>query len=135
MRINENLRGDIVILAPAGRLTIETESELSGAVRRALAAGRRQIVLDLGGVPYIDSCGLGVIAQSYVAAFRRGGTVKLARVNRRNLRLLTITKLLTVFEHYDGVEDAARSFGPELYGPSAAPHADTAATLPGHPAA
>jgi len=111
MKITETIRGDISVLAPAGRLTVETEAVVSTAVRQAFAAGRTHLVLDLAGVPYIDSCGLGVMAQAYVAAFRRGGTVKLANVGARNRRLLTITRLLTVFDAFESVDDALRSFG------------------------
>ena len=111
MTIHEAVCGDVRVLAPGGRLTVETEALFSTAVRRAFAAGQMQLVLDLAGVPYIDSCGLGVMAQAYVAAFRRGGNVRLANVNGRNRRLLTITRLLTVFEVFDSTEDAVRSFG------------------------
>jgi anti-anti-sigma factor len=110
MTINETVRGDVRVLAPGGRLTVETEAVFTTAVRKAFAAGQMQLVLDLAGVPYVDSCGLGVLAQAYVAAFRRGGSVKLANVNGRNRRLLTITRLLTVFAVFDNVEEAVRSF-------------------------
>ena len=117
MNINENLRGSGVVIGPSGRLTVETEQEFSGAVKRTLAAGHEFLVLDMAAVPYIDSCGLGAIAQAYVAACRRGGTMKLANVAGRTWRLLRITHLLTVFEVYDSTEAAARSFGPDLYEP------------------
>jgi anti-sigma B factor antagonist len=113
MTINETVRGDVRVLAPGGRLTVETEAVFSTAVRRAFAAGRMQLVLDLAGVPYVDSCGLGVMIQAYVAACRRGGSVKLANVNGRNRRLLTITRLLTVFDVFENAEEAIRSFGRE----------------------
>jgi anti-sigma B factor antagonist len=99
------------VLAPGGRLTVETEAVFATAVRKSFAAGQMQLVLDLACVPYVDSCGLGVLAQAYVAAVRRGGSVKLANVNGRNRRLLTITRLLTVFEVFDSAEEAVRSFG------------------------
>lgn len=118
MTINEYRRGAVVVIAPAGRLTVETEAEFAGAVKRTLAAGHEHLVLDLAAVPYIDSCGLGAIAQSYVGACRRGGTMKLANVTGRNWRLLRITHLLTVFEVYENLEAAARSFGPDLYEPA-----------------
>ncbi len=111
MTINETVRGDVRVLAPGGRLTVETEAVFTTAVRNAFAAGQVQLVLDLAGVPYVDSCGLGVLIQAYVAACRRGGSVKLANISGRNRRLLTITRLLTVFEVFDSAEDAARSFG------------------------
>jgi anti-sigma B factor antagonist len=116
MTIHNEHRGNVTIIAPGGRLTVETEAEVGAVVRTALAEGRPHIVLDLAQVTYIDSCGLGLIAQSYVSAFRRGGTVKLANVNGRNLRLLTITKLLPIFEVFGDVDEAARSFSEDLGG-------------------
>jgi anti-sigma B factor antagonist len=116
MTIHNNLRGNVTIIAPSGRLTVETEAEVAAVVRRAFAAGTPHLVLDLAEVAYIDSCGLGLIAQTYVSAFRRGGTVKLANVNGRNRRLLTITKLLPVFEVFNDVDEAVRSFGSDLGG-------------------
>jgi anti-sigma B factor antagonist len=118
MTINESRLGEIVVIAPVGRLTVETESEFSGVVKRTLAAGNELLVLDLAEVPYIDSCGLGAIAQAYVGACRRGGTMKLANVGGRTWRLLRITQLLSVFDVYGSVNAAARSYGPELCEPA-----------------
>jgi anti-sigma B factor antagonist len=110
MTINQNIRDEVVVLTLSGRLTVETESDVKAMVRQAFDAGRCNIVIDLSGVRYIDSCGLGILAQSYVSAFRRGGAVRLANVTGRNHRLLTITKLLPVFDVFDSVDDAVRSF-------------------------
>ena len=113
MTINETGRGDVRVLAPGGRLTVETVAVFDASVREAFAAGQMQLVLDLSGVPYVDSCGLGALAHAYVAAFRRGGSVRLANVNGRNRRLLSITRLLTVFEVFDSAEEAVRRFDRE----------------------
>jgi anti-sigma B factor antagonist len=110
MTIDLRSHHDVVIIEPKGRLTVETELEFTGMVSRLLEAGRKWIVLDLAAVPYIDSCGLGAIAQAYVSAFKRGGDLKLLHLTQRNHHLLTITKLLTVFEAYDSAEEAVRSF-------------------------
>lgn len=118
MTINEDRRGAVVVLAPAGRLTVETEHAFSSVVKRTLSAGHEFLVLDLAEVPYIDSCGLGAVVQAYVGACRRGGTMKLANVTGRTWRLLRITHLLTVLEVHDSVEAAALSFGPEVYEPA-----------------
>jgi anti-anti-sigma factor len=98
----------VMILELNGRLTVETEAELKEAVRRLLDVGWRHIVLDLARVPYIDSCGLGTMVQGYVSAQRLGGWLKLMNVNGRNRQLLTVTRLLTVFEEY---EPTARAVG------------------------
>ena len=110
MWVNERICNDVVFIEPKGRLTVETEADFVGAVRRLLDAGRIRLVLNLADVPYIDSSGLGAIAHTYTSAWRRGGDLKLLNVRARNRQLLTVTKLLTVFEVFDSEEEAARSF-------------------------
>jgi anti-sigma B factor antagonist len=110
MRIEERVRNGVVIVEPKGRLTVETEGEFVRAVRKLLDAGRIRLVLNLADVPYIDSSGLGAIAHTYTSAWRRGGDLKLLNVWHRNLQLLTVTKLITVFEVFDSEEAAIRSF-------------------------
>jgi anti-anti-sigma factor len=105
--ILEHVYRDLVILEPTERLTVETEADLKDAVRHQLDAGRVHLVLDLGRVPYIDSCGLGRVLQAHVSARRLGGELKLLNVNGRNRQLLTITRLLTVLEPYQPETSAA----------------------------
>jgi anti-anti-sigma factor len=96
----EHVHPAVVILKPTDELTVDTETDLKDAVRRQLDAGRVHLVLDLTHVPYIDSCGLGRIAQAHVSACRLGGELKLLNVNPRNRQLLTITRLIGVLELY-----------------------------------
>ena len=100
MQVFEHVYPNVVILELTDRLTVETESDLKDAVRRQIDAGRRHLVLDLAMVPYVDSCGLGTMVQAYVSAHRKGGSVKLMNVHQRVRQLLTVTRLLTVFELY-----------------------------------
>lgn len=100
MQVLEHVHPDLVVLELTDRLTVETENDLKQAVRRQLDAGRKHLVLDLARVPYVDSCGLGTMVQAYVSAHRAGGSVKLLNVTPRVRHLLTITRLLTVFEFY-----------------------------------
>jgi anti-anti-sigma factor len=94
MNLIEHIRPDVVILEPRERLTVENEGELQQVVRRHLDAGRACLVLNLGSVPYIDSCGLGTIAQTHLSAQRLGGWLKLLNVHGHNRQLLTVTRLL-----------------------------------------
>jgi anti-sigma B factor antagonist len=100
VQVLEHVYPNVVILELTDRLTVETEGDLRDAVRRQLDAGRRHLVLDLARVPYVDSCGLGTMVQAYVSAHRAGGCVKLLNITPRVRQLLTITRLLTVFELY-----------------------------------
>jgi anti-anti-sigma factor len=100
VQVLEHVYPNVVVLELTDRLTVETEADLKDAVRRQLDAGRRHLVLDLASVPYVDSCGLGTMVQSYVSARRAGGSVRLLNVTPRVRHLLTITRLLTVFDFY-----------------------------------
>src|SRR5262245_35022743 len=98
VHVIEHIRSDTVVLEPRDEITADNELELDAAVRRHLSEGRVHLVLDLAHVPYIDSCGLGRMVQAYVSAQRKGGGLKLINVNDRNRHLLTVTRLLPVFE-------------------------------------
>lgn len=108
MQVFEHVYPNLVVLELTDRLTVETESDLRDAVRRQLDSGRRHLVLDLARVPYVDSCGLGTMVQAYVSAHRAGGWVMLSNITPRVRQLLTITRLLTVFELY---QPEARAVG------------------------
>ena len=110
MRIDTRIYRDVVIIQPRERITDENDAQFAEAVRALLEAGPRRLVLDLVDVPSVDSIGLAAIVQAYTSARRHGGDLKLLRLGSRNRQLLTITKLLTVFEAYDTEEDVQRSF-------------------------
>jgi anti-sigma B factor antagonist len=109
VQVLEHVYPNVVVLELSERLTVETEADLRQAVRRQLDAGRRHLVLDLARVPYVDSCGLGTMVQAYVSAHRMGGSVKLWNITPRVRQLLTITRLLTVFELYHPEARAMRA--------------------------
>jgi len=100
VQVLEHVYSNVVVLEPTERLTVETELDLKDAVRRQLDAGRRHLVLDLARVPYVDSCGLGTMVQAYVSTHRAGGWVRLSNITPRVRHLLTITRLMTIFELY-----------------------------------
>jgi anti-sigma B factor antagonist len=110
VRIDTRVHRDVVIIQPRERITDENDAQFAAAVRALLEAGLRRLVLDLVDVPWVDSIGLSAIVQAYTATRRHEGDLKLLRVGPRNRQLLTITKLLTVFEIYDTEDDAQRSF-------------------------
>ena len=100
MELIEQIICDIVVLRPRERITVENEADLKAAFNRYLLAGRMRMVLDLALVPYIDSCGLGTIAQMHLNAQRVGGWLKLQNVTGHNLHLLSVTRLLGVIGMY-----------------------------------
>jgi anti-sigma B factor antagonist len=112
MQLEERLVGDIVILAVSGELTLNHGGDvmLKDRVRSLLQQGRRKLIIDLGEVSSLDSAGLGELVQAYASTKNKGGSLKLARLTPRIKILLTITKLVTVFECYEREADAVQSF-------------------------
>jgi anti-sigma B factor antagonist len=111
LNINERQVGNVTILDLEGNLRIgEGSIALHNAIRRLLKEGQNQILLNLAQVPYIDSSGLGELVAGYVALRKSDGQIKLLHMTQRALELMTITKLLTVFEAYDNEAEALDSF-------------------------
>ena len=101
---------DILVVNCDGRLVFGEESaELRDTVKKLLAQSN-QLVLNLGGVTYIDSGGLGTLVSLYTTAHNAGGSIKLSNLTQRVGDLLQVTKLLTVFEVYPTEEEALQSF-------------------------
>ena len=94
-------------------MTIEDVGDMALAerVRPLLQAGRNQIVLNLEGVPYLDTMGLCNIVEAYITTKRQGGSLKLLHLAPHVRDVLVITRLLTVFEAYASEADAVASFG------------------------
>jgi len=112
--IQQHEREGVVILELNGRLTVGSEaSAFREKIAALIAAGTRNIVLNMERVDYIDSTGLGAVVMSATSARRQGGTVKLVNLTRRNIELLVMTKLATVFEIFTDVQDAVNSFYPD----------------------
>ena len=111
LEIKERSIGDVVVLDLQGRITIgEGSVQLRDAVGRLLAAGRQRIVLNLEGVTYVDSSGIGELVSRYTTTKNQGGQLKLLKLTKKIKDLLMITKLLTVFEIYEDEEAALSSF-------------------------
>jgi anti-anti-sigma factor len=79
-------------------------------VNNLLGSDRTKIILSLKGVNYIDSSGLSTLIACFVSTSKQNGKLKLAHLTTRVHDLLQITRLSTVFESYETVEDAKRSF-------------------------
>ena len=111
MQIEERNVGDVLILDVKGRITLgEGDELLKDKVNSLLNQGRKKLILNLAEVPYIDSAGLGEIVRTYTTVSRQGGSLKLLSLTKRITDLLSITKLLTVFETYEAEKDAVQSF-------------------------
>src|SRR5687768_13176505 len=112
MRITQRTTQDITVLDLEGRLTTDKGAELlRDTITGVFSRGQSKVVLNLAGVPHIDSGGLGELVRCYLAAQKANGSVKLIGLTGRVVSLLTITKLNTVFESYDTEQKALDSFG------------------------
>src|ERR1041385_1779496 len=111
LTINQRQAGDVAILDLNGEVRIgDSATALRGAIRELAAGGNKKILLNLAGVRYIDSSGIGELIANYTTVGRTGGQLKLLSLTEKVQDLLVITKLLTVFDVYDNEADALASF-------------------------
>jgi anti-sigma B factor antagonist len=111
MQIDERAVGDVTVLDLKGKVTLgEGDELLKDKVNSLVNQGRKKIILNLADVPYIDSAGLGEVVRTFTTVSRQGGSLKLLNLTKRITDLLSITKLLTVFETFESESDAVRSF-------------------------
>jgi anti-sigma B factor antagonist len=111
LKITDHQVRDVIVLDIDGDLRIgESCIALHNAIGRLLKEGHNQILLNLAGVAYIDSSGLGEIIASHVALNKNGGQIKLIHLTQRVRELMAITKLLTVFDAYEIESEALNSF-------------------------
>jgi anti-sigma B factor antagonist len=111
MEIAERMVSEVTVLDLKGKMTLgEGDELLKDKINSLLSQGKKKLVLNLEGVPYIDSAGLGEIVRTYTTVSRQGGSLKLLNLTKRIEDLLSITKLLTVFETFDTEPEAIKSF-------------------------
>ena len=111
LRIAERVVDGITILDMSGRLVLDQGDEaFRDCVTAVLARGQKQILVNLKDVTYIDSAGVGALVGKMLSVRRAGGDLKLLNLTPRSNRVMTITKLLTVFEAFDDEAEAVRSF-------------------------
>jgi anti-sigma B factor antagonist len=111
MQIEQRAVGDVIVLDLKGKITLgEGDELLKDKVNSLVNQGHRKIILNLAEVPYIDSAGLGEIVRTYTTVSRQAGSLKLLNLTKRITDLLSITKLLTVFETFETENEAVRSF-------------------------
>ncbi len=110
LKITTRTADGVTIIYCNGRIVFgEETAELREKVKSLLTQSK-QLILNLGGVSYIDSGGLGTLVGLYTSARAAGGDIKLANLTKRVDDQLQITKLVTIFEVYDGEENALAAF-------------------------
>ena len=114
MQLEQRIVDNVAIIKVTGDITLSKGGDvlLKDKVQSLLHQGYTNLLIDLSGVSYVDSAGLGELVQTYVTAKNRGGRLRLLNPTKRLKDLLVVTKLLTVFESYDNEAAAvASSFG------------------------
>ena len=114
LTIRDREKEGVLVLDLKGRLTVGEEvAQLRERLRAESDAGRQRIILNLDDVDYIDSTGLGTLVICFTTMQKAGGGLKLLNLSRRNIELLILTKLTTVFELFNDEQDAVNSFFPD----------------------
>ena len=113
MTIQEQFVSDVAVVRVSGRVTLtDGTTVFDDTLQRLIAAGHIKLILDLADVPYIDSTALGAILRAHATASRRGGTLKLLRLQGHVRELFELTRLLTVIDAFDSEAQAVASVGP-----------------------
>ena len=113
LQIAERQVGDVTVLDLWGQITLGDASEtLRATIKQLIDTGRTRVLLHLGGVRQVDSCGLGCLVAVYTGLQKCGGDLKLVKLNERLEDLMVMTKLVTVFETYADEAVALASFRP-----------------------
>ena len=111
MRMGEKEQAGVVVLMPKGKIMGGPDA---GAVKERLHQliddGKKKVVVDLGGVSWMNSSGLGILIGGLTTMRNNGGDLKLANTTDKVQNLLMVTKLITIFESFDTVEEAVASY-------------------------
>ena len=111
MTIDEERFGDVTLLAIIWRIVYgDGAQQLREHINNLIDDARLKFLLDLRGVTYIDSFGVGVIAAKYVSVRRKGGNLKLVHPSERSHRVMAISGLMKIFESFESAEEGLRSF-------------------------
>ncbi len=115
MLIQQRMVGEVAVIDMTGRLALADGDELlRNTVNQLTAQGHTKIVLNMAGVPYVDSTGLGEVVRTYVTVVNRGGGLRLLRPAKRVQDLLRIARVTDVLQTFESEEDAVRSFLPSI---------------------
>ena len=112
MQLEQRIADNVAIITVNGDITLNKGGDvlLKDKIQSLLQQGHKKLVLDLGGVAYVDSAGLGQLVQIHATTKNQGGSLRIANVTKKLKDLLVVTKLVTVFDSYDSEKEALASF-------------------------
>ncbi len=110
MKFEDSLKGDIVVLSVSGKIMGGEEITLfHGRIHEYLSQNKKKVIIDLAKVEWMSSVGLGMLISALTAVKNAGGRLVLANITKIE-SILTITRLMGVFEHYDSLDEAIKSY-------------------------
>lgn len=111
MKLSSREQDGVVILEPKGKIMGGPDASLlNDKLHDCLDTDKKKVVINLAGVEWMNSTGLGILISSYTTLRNNDGELKLANVTDKINSLLVITKLVGVFDAYDSVDEAVSSF-------------------------
>ena len=111
MKLNTREENSVAILEPKGKIMGGPDATvLHDTLHDYIKQGKKKVVIDLAEVDWMNSTGLGILISGLTTLRNNQGELKLANITEKIESLLTITKLITVFETFDSVEEATESF-------------------------
>jgi anti-sigma B factor antagonist len=111
MKIDERTVGNVTVLDIAGQITFtKGDMILKDKIHSLIHQGHNKILINLGSVDYVDSAGLGELVGAFTTVARAGGSLKLLNLTKKMRDLMSITKLLTVFDTFDSEPEAIKNF-------------------------
>ncbi len=112
LTIDERESGDVTILTLTGQMLLDDgDLAFRKRIHELIERGRTKVVLEMGGVTYIDSAGIGMVAGKLKTLRESGGDMKLLHLTTKGQRVFGMAKLLLMFETFDDEEKAVKSFG------------------------
>jgi len=111
MKFSIKETGDVTVIQLNGNVMGGPDAtSLNEELHKLVGEGKKKVVVDLGDVKFMNSSGLGMLIRALTTMRNAGGDMKLARASEKIESLLMVTKLITVFDHYEKVEEASRAF-------------------------
>src|SRR5258708_5434628 len=103
--------GGVTVIDLIGRITLgEGSMLLRDLIRETLSSGHKKIVMNLAGIDYMDSTGLGELVSAYSLVKQQDGELKLMNLNKKVSDLLQIARLYAVFDIHNDESQAVASF-------------------------
>ena len=101
----------VTVVALDGRIVLGEESNaLREKIKSLVAEGKKKVVLNMDGVTFIDSAGLGTLVAAHHSAKAQGASLRLCHLGTKFQEVLQITKLMTIFDVYNTEAEAVASF-------------------------